>query len=247
MLAILNVQDGFDAVTLAINMSIAHIIKLAFGWRSMMMTKTAPKQQIGARKPRQARAQQKVELILEAAIRLLENGGLAALTTNAVAELAGVSIGTLYQYFSNKEAILDALAASEMAAMAARIREVLTDPSIISPEARVAAVVGAVATSYGERQGAHRLVMEHSLARGGSRMSPFLSELIEDFSHHQRDGALREPLANADAFVLIHAFAGVLRAMTQQADAPPRTEIEKALTRLVTHFVADGPAASSRQ
>ena len=42
------------------------------------------------RKPLQERARQKVELILEAAIRLLDKGGLAVLTTNAVAEKAGV-------------------------------------------------------------------------------------------------------------------------------------------------------------
>ena len=52
--------------------------------------------------------------ILEAAAQILEAGGLAAFTTNAVAERAGVSIGTLYQYFANKNLVLMALAQQEM-------------------------------------------------------------------------------------------------------------------------------------
>jgi len=52
-------------------------------------------------------------VILEAAAQVLEAGGLAGFTTNAVAERAGVSIGTLYQYFSDKGAVLRALAERE--------------------------------------------------------------------------------------------------------------------------------------
>ena len=56
--------------------------------------------------PRQARATETAAAILEGAAQILEAGGLAAFTTNAVAERAGVSIGTLYQYFADKNAIL---------------------------------------------------------------------------------------------------------------------------------------------
>lgn len=66
------------------------------------------------RAPCQARALHKVELILEAATRLLDAGDLSILATNAVAERAGVSIGTLYPYFKDKQAILDALALREL-------------------------------------------------------------------------------------------------------------------------------------
>lgn len=65
---------------------------------------------IEARKvPRQARSAATVEIILEAAARILEGGGLAALGTNRVAEKAGISIGSLYQYFPGKEALMVAL------------------------------------------------------------------------------------------------------------------------------------------
>lgn len=50
-----------------------------------------------------------MDAIIEAAGQLLVSKGRVALTTNAVAERAGVSIGSLYQYFPNKEAIFEAL------------------------------------------------------------------------------------------------------------------------------------------
>jgi len=59
--------------------------------------------------PRQRRSADTVAVILEAAARILERQGLAAFNTNAVAELAGVSIGSLYQYFPGKDALMAAL------------------------------------------------------------------------------------------------------------------------------------------
>ncbi|MCC5986557.1 MAG: TetR/AcrR family transcriptional regulator [Pararhodobacter sp.] len=56
--------------------------------------------------PRQSRSRATCEAILQAAARILERGGGESLTTNLVAELAGVSIGSLYQYYPTKEAIL---------------------------------------------------------------------------------------------------------------------------------------------
>ncbi len=71
------------------------------------------------RRPRQARSRATWEAIVEAASQILERRGPAALNTNAVAERAGVSIGTLYQYFADKRAILLAVAHRELAAGAA--------------------------------------------------------------------------------------------------------------------------------
>lgn len=65
---------------------------------------------IAARKqPVQPRARATVEAILAAAAAILERDGPARLTTNAVAAEAGVSIGSLYQYFPNKQALTAAL------------------------------------------------------------------------------------------------------------------------------------------
>ncbi len=59
--------------------------------------------------PVQARSIESVRIILEAAAQVFEKHGYAAGTTNRIAKRAGVSIGTLYQYFPNKEAIAVAL------------------------------------------------------------------------------------------------------------------------------------------
>jgi AcrR family transcriptional regulator len=58
------------------------------------------------RNPRQERSRATVEAILEAAAQVFERHGYAAGTTNRIAERAGVSIGSLYQYFPNKGAIV---------------------------------------------------------------------------------------------------------------------------------------------
>ena len=58
------------------------------------------------KKPVQRRAQDTVDAILEAAARVLAERGYAAATTNRIAERAGVSIGSLYEYFPGKDAIL---------------------------------------------------------------------------------------------------------------------------------------------
>ena len=64
------------------------------------------------RTPQQDRSLQRVASILEAAGRLLEDVGYSALTTNAIARKAGTSIGSLYQFFPNKAAVLTRLADS---------------------------------------------------------------------------------------------------------------------------------------
>jgi AcrR family transcriptional regulator len=61
------------------------------------------------KRPVQARAKQTVEWILEGAARVFRREGFDA-TTNRIAREAGVSIGTLYEYFPNKTALLVALA-----------------------------------------------------------------------------------------------------------------------------------------
>jgi len=66
------------------------------------------------RSPSQARSRATWEAIVEAAAQVLERHGAAAFSTGAIAERAGVSIGTLYQYFPDKQAILAAAAKREL-------------------------------------------------------------------------------------------------------------------------------------
>ncbi len=73
------------------------------------MAKRAKKTANPRKVPEQDRSRQTVEAIVEAAAHILIKHGYDAFTTNRVAERAGVSIGSLYQYFPNKDALLSEL------------------------------------------------------------------------------------------------------------------------------------------
>ena len=74
------------------------------------MTDRSPTTALKARKlPGQSRSAATVAAIVEAAARILETEGFEGYTTNAIAARAGVSIGSLYQYFPNRDAITRAL------------------------------------------------------------------------------------------------------------------------------------------
>ncbi|WP_413206446.1 TetR family transcriptional regulator [Rhodospirillum sp. A1_3_36] len=79
--------------------------------------------------------------VLEAAIRVLKTEGIRRFTMARIAEKAGVSVGSLYQYFPNKEAILFDLQAREWEETAALLSGVLADRSI-PPDVRVRRVIG---------------------------------------------------------------------------------------------------------
>ncbi len=75
--------------------------------------------------PQQARARATHDAMIEAAAQLIRAHGLAGFNTNAVAMRAGVSIGSLYQYFPNKDALMAALIAREQARRVSEVAAVL--------------------------------------------------------------------------------------------------------------------------
>ncbi|MBR0712829.1 TetR family transcriptional regulator [Bradyrhizobium liaoningense] len=96
---------------------------------------TRRKPQIASRKqPKQARSTELVATILEAAIQVLAKEGATRFTTARVAEKAGVSVGSLYQYFPNKAAILFRLQSDEWRQTTEMLRGILEDVSKPPPE-----------------------------------------------------------------------------------------------------------------
>ncbi|MEO9385715.1 TetR/AcrR family transcriptional regulator [Chromobacterium phragmitis] len=85
--------------------------------------------------PRQARSRAMVDAIVEAGARVLDARGWAGFTTNEVAGVAGVSIGSLYQYFPDKTALVDAIRRRHFDAVLAVLRSAIDGRA--APEALV--------------------------------------------------------------------------------------------------------------
>lgn len=81
------------------------------------------------KKPKQARSNDLVSAVLQAAIQVLAEEGAQRFTTARVAEKAGVSVGSLYQYFPNKAAILFRLQSDEWQQTSNLLSDILTDQS----------------------------------------------------------------------------------------------------------------------
>ena len=67
---------------------------------------------MATRKPRQTRSKVTVDTIIEAGFIAVATNGTSGTTTRHIADIAGVSVGSLYEYFKNKEEIYDAMAKS---------------------------------------------------------------------------------------------------------------------------------------
>jgi AcrR family transcriptional regulator len=92
--------------------------------------------------PQQARSNDLVAAVLDAAVQVLKAEGAQRFTTARVAERAGVSVGSIYQYFPNKAAILFRLQSDEWRQTSAMLRDILADRTM-PPGARVRALVHA--------------------------------------------------------------------------------------------------------
>lgn len=110
------------------------------------------------RRPVQERSRGTVSAILEAAARLFDRGGA---TTNGIARLAGVSIGSLYEYFPNKDAILESLVDRHVDDAVAQLRRELSDlPPATTPLAvGVRRLVERMLELHADRPGLHRMLV----------------------------------------------------------------------------------------
>ncbi|HXC57332.1 MAG TPA: TetR/AcrR family transcriptional regulator [Rhizomicrobium sp.] len=128
------------------------------------------------RRPKQARALATCDSILEAAIQILQRCGADGLNTNSVAERAGVSVGTLYQYFPDKDAILLAAARRELAR---------PDASLVAPQkSLMEALVRALEALLGggvARAARPARSLRVAAKRGHKPGANAVASLVEDF------------------------------------------------------------------
>jgi len=196
---------------------------------------TAPR-----KRPRQPRAEATVAAVVEAAARILEAEGLGGFNTNAVAAKAGVSIGSLYQYFPGKDAIMAALIQREAAAFDAALAQAIAAARDLGTSSAVALLARVTVAHQAGRPRLARLLdleeqrlglgeeAEAAGAHTGAAIIRFLSErglggpgAAWDILHLSRglvDGALERGAAeNLDAR-LTWAILGYL-ALSRQAPA----------------------------
>ena len=197
------------------------------------------------KKPLQARSTVTVDAIVEATIRILRRDGWAACTTTRIATLAGVSVGSLYQYFPNRNAIaveivrqrtriyLDAVMAADLSGAA-------------SPEEAVDAVIAAFVVE--KRKGLDvSLALRDALPEVQGRQA-----IIEEARRFVP--ALQAKLAAAgagtDTVQLAVALAAVEGAvwemMAQDEAAIGRPEAIAALSRVFRAAAGFSPAAAAR-
>jgi AcrR family transcriptional regulator len=141
-----------------------------------MAARPVPRSLDPKKMPGQSRSEATVAAVLEAAARILESKGFAGYTTNAVARRAGVSIGSLYQYFPSKDAITKAL-------IVRSLNELLSEVDAIDAETSGRAGLQrliAVAVAYQLRrpelarlldQEERRLPVDEEIKRVGGRLA----------------------------------------------------------------------------
>jgi AcrR family transcriptional regulator len=116
--------------------------------------------------PKQQRAKFTVDAILDATARILVERGFAGATTNRIAETAGVSIGSLYQYFPSKESILAALLDRHIRETYALLEAALPAWNALPLQDAVRAMVATIVAMHAAEPALHRALMEQ-VPRGG--------------------------------------------------------------------------------
>ncbi|RJQ82872.1 TetR/AcrR family transcriptional regulator [Pseudonocardiaceae bacterium YIM PH 21723] len=192
---------------------------------------TAERQRFQPRKqPRQVRAELTRQRILTAAAHIFAEHGYAAGTTNRIAEQARISIGSLYQYYPNKDAILAELLSRHLdgdratAALRADPRTPLEDI--------VRAFVRAVIENHLDDPRLLRIMLEQA---------PRTAELLEQVTRHQREviGAMRELLDRHPGIrVRDREIAARLVVSTVEQTVHPLTAGAIDTTRLENELVA---------
>lgn len=205
----------------------------------MKKRSTAPR-----RDPRQARSHAAVSAILEATALILREDGTAGFTTNRVAERAGVGIGTLYDYFPNKTAILVALARDILRADGEALVALL-DRGDVSDMVR--AVIRLLFARHRTDGTVRRIALGAYIGAGHAPEDALAVE------HHVAVIAThpKSPLAALAAdpvrvFVIAYAVLGIARTLSDAhsaADLPPAA-LEDETVRLVQAYLAAASAGA---
>jgi AcrR family transcriptional regulator len=201
------------------------------------------------KRPVQERATVTVDAILRASAHILSTEGYDALSTNAVARRAGVSIGSLYQYFPNKEALVAALADRHRTEVLASLAVRFEEASSLPLEAAVRHLVAGVVAAHATDVALHRALSEQTPRVGR------LKELIEAIEVHGAGmlrmllEARRAELRVRDPALAAYLVAHTVEAITHHAvlgETRPASiaAIEDEVVDLILRYLGRDPATA---
>jgi AcrR family transcriptional regulator len=196
------------------------------------------------KRPVQRRAQTTVDAILAAAAHILIRDGYDALSTNRVAERAGVSIGSLYQYFPNKEALVGDLVDRYSDMMFGIVAQAFGSMTDADPRAFASVMVRAMIDTN-RKQGPRLVkVLREQIPRTG-RLSNYelkLDRIIEltavYLDHHRMQLRVADP--RVGAFVSVHMVDALTHAtVTQRPKEEDETMIAEITDAVVRYLLRD--------
>jgi len=205
----------------------------------MTRTKAARRARLSPRKsPRQDRSRATVEAILEAATDILIRHGAGRLTTNRIAERAGVNIASLYQYFPGKHAIIAELRRRHGAKERAAVRRVLVEGRGSDLEAMLRALVSMGVAAHAVNPELHRVFTEELPALRYLEISAADASLIAEFRALVTRSAtgLRDP--DLTMWMVATAAGAVIhRAVVERPDDLTNGSIADELVRLLVRYL----------
>lgn len=191
------------------------------------------------KQPQQGRSRETVEAILQAATYLLVRTGYDAMTTNQIAERAGVNIASLYQYFPNKQAIVVELMQRHVAKTRTAMLPVLEHSRGASTGARIRLLVEAMAAEHAVDPKLHEIFTALGPQLGFEPASDADATIAAERETWVREmaGTLADPeLSLWVAQTAIHAVFHAAFAERPDVAASPALIAE--LVRLVTPFLS---------
>ncbi|MBO9642441.1 MAG: TetR/AcrR family transcriptional regulator [Pseudacidovorax sp.] len=205
--------------------------------------------------PRQQRAHDTVAVILEAAQQILRAHGPAGFNTNRIAERAGVSVGSLYGYFPNKQSILLALArrllAEDREAFLAALAAADDAHDAHDAEADpIRRLVRVLLARHAHDAPVRRVLLGVYMGAGlAGDDAQHVAQLTAAVASHPQGPQAARALAPIQLFVIARAVLGVARALTDAREGPPlpMQAVEDEAVRLVNaYLLAAVPAESGR-
>lgn len=194
--------------------------------------------QVSPRKaPRQSRSLATVKAILDATARILVERGFAAVTTNAVAERAGVSVGSLYQYFPNKDALITALHARHGEQMMAVIQRALTKAMDGTLDDALSGLIEATVEAHRVDSDLHSVL---ELQLGAMDMASLEEEYVGVMEERvvallvRHRGVITTPDLKLAAFMLMHSAHALIHAVVLER---PKGVSLKTATQEIVHML----------